>query len=106
MSMRYMRMLVFFDLPVLTPDDRRNYSRFRKFLIKSGFIMMQESVYCKLVLNGGNAAAVESAIRKNAPPEGLVQLLVITEKQFSKIACITGEFRTDVVSSTERTVFL
>jgi len=106
MNMRYMRMIVFFDLPVLTPESRRNYTRFRKFLIKTGFIMMQESVYCKLVLNGGNAAAVEAAIRKQAPSEGLVQLLIITEKQFSRIACITGTFKTDVVSSMERTVFL
>ena len=47
-----MRVLVFFDLPVITSENRRAYSKFRKFLLKNGFMMLQESVYCKLALNG------------------------------------------------------
>ena len=54
MSYRFMRVLVLFDLPVLTGDQRREYARFRKFLLKSGFLMLQESVYCKLALNTTN----------------------------------------------------
>lgn len=34
MSYRFMRVLVLFDLPVLTGDQRREYARFRKFLLK------------------------------------------------------------------------
>lgn len=45
-----MRVMVFFDLPTETPADRREYGRFRRFLVKSGFLMLQESVYCKLAL--------------------------------------------------------
>ena len=45
MSYRYMRVLIFFDLPTLTVNDRQNYRTFRKFLIQNGFMMMQESVY-------------------------------------------------------------
>ena len=37
MSYRFMRMIIFFDLPTETPTDRKNYSRFRKTLIKNGF---------------------------------------------------------------------
>ena len=51
MSYRYMRIIVMFDLPVTTASDRREYTRFRKYLIKNGFLMMQESVYCKLAQN-------------------------------------------------------
>lgn len=58
MSFRFMRVFVFFDLPVLTTADRREYSRFRKYLIKTGFIMQQESVYSKLTLNGNAAKTV------------------------------------------------
>ena len=46
-----MRVIVFFDLPVLTDANRIDYRTFRKFLIKSGFMMIQESVYCKLAQN-------------------------------------------------------
>ena len=48
MSYRYMRVMVFFDLPTVTSANRRDYAQFRKYLVKSGFIMLQESVYCKL----------------------------------------------------------
>ena len=44
MSYRFMRVLVFFDLPTETETDRRNYRQFRRGLLKSGFFMMQESV--------------------------------------------------------------
>ena len=47
-----MRMLLIFDLPTETSDDRKVYRRFRKFLLSEGFIMHQFSVYSKLLLNG------------------------------------------------------
>lgn len=34
-----MRVLVFFDLPVLTSENRRAYAKFRRFLLKNGFLM-------------------------------------------------------------------
>lgn len=78
-----MRILVFFDLPTETSKDRKIYSKFRKFLIKEGFIMMQKSVYSKLALNNSIVKAIKDKIEKNKPPKGIVQMLVITEKQFS-----------------------
>ncbi len=46
-----MRIILFFDLPSVTYSDQKEYSKFHKFLIKNGYIMMQESVYAKLALN-------------------------------------------------------
>ena len=48
---RVMRTIVFFDLPNIYAKDRRNYNLFRKFLLNEGFLMLQESVYSKLILN-------------------------------------------------------
>jgi CRISPR-associated endoribonuclease cas2 len=88
MRYRFMRILVFFDLPTETSKDRKIYSRFRKFLIKEGFIMMQESVYSKLTLNNSITNSIRDKIEKNKPPKGIVQMLVITEKQFSSMEYI------------------
>lgn len=106
MSYRFMRIIVFFDLPVLTREDRHRYSVFRKFLIKNGFIMLQESVYSKLVLNLSVRDAVIFNIKKNRPPEGLVEVLTVTERQFSKMEIITGTVKTEYLSSDERLVVL
>ncbi len=106
MSYRFMRMLIFFDLPTETSSDRRNYRLFRKMLIRNGFLMMQESVYCKLLLNTSAEKTAAEVIRKNKPPKGIVQMLTITEKQFAKMEWIVGTFQSDVISSDERMIEL
>ncbi len=103
---RFMRILVLFDLPIETRAERRIYAKFRKYLIKNGFYMLQKSVYCKMVLNGSNAEAVKKNLRHNRPDRGLVQVLLVTEKQFVRMECITGESSTDVLSDTRTRVNL
>lgn len=101
-----MRVMVFFDLPIGSSEQRREYSRFRKFLLKNGFLMIQESVYSKLALNGTVANSVIDNIYKNKPKEGLVQLLTITEKQYAKMEFVVGSAQSEVLNSDERLVIL
>ena len=106
MSFRYMRVIVMFDLPVGTSAERREYSVFRKYLIKCGFCMMQESIYCKMAVNSTMADTIVNNIRKNKPKYGLVQVLKITEKQFASMEFIVGQSKMDVLDTTERIVIL
>lgn len=68
--------------------------------------MMQESVYSKLTLNATAAEAVMRNVRLNKPPAGLVQMMIVTEKQFSKIEYVVGSKKTDVLDSDERLVII
>jgi CRISPR-associated protein Cas2 len=106
MNYRYMRVIVFFDLPTETAEDKKEYRDFRKFLIKKGFMMLQESVYCKLALNMTVADAIVQSVKSSKPKAGLVQLLVITEKQFNKMEFIVGSAQNTVIDSDERLVIL
>ena len=106
MSYRFMRVLVLFDLPVLTGDQRREYTRFRNLLLKSGFLKLQESVYCKLALNTTAVNGIVDQIHKNKPEEGLVQLLTVTEKQYAKMDLIVGNVKSEVLNTDERLVIL
>ena len=101
-----MRILVMFDLPVTTAAERRAYTLFRKYLLKNGFLMLQESVYCKIAQNPVAADSVIDALRKNKPPTGLVQLLWVTEKQYAKMEYIAGESQLDVLNDDRRLVVL
>lgn len=101
-----MRILVFFDLPTNTIKERKAYTKFRKFLINEGFIMMQESVYVKLALNNSITNSEKEKIIKNKPEKGIVQILVITEKQFNSMEYITGEKETNILDDTERLLIL
>ena len=104
MSYRFMRLMVFFDLPTLTVKDGQNYRMFHKLLIKNGFIMTQYSVYSKLVLNATQAQSVKELLQKHVPQRGVVQCLQITEKQFAAIEYLAGKAQTKIVDSDSRWV--
>ena len=57
-------------------------------------------------MNQSQERAMLEIIRRNRPAKGIVQVLSVTEKQFSRIEYITGEFHTDVVTGDERVVIL
>ena len=96
--------MLFFDLPMLTDKDRREYNHFHKYLLRNGFIMMQKSVYTKLVINNVTSAAIKERIRINVPPEGVVELLEITENQFSKIEYLVGEEQQVTIDTMDRLI--
>ena len=49
-----MRILIFFDLPVGSAKERKAATKFRQFLLKDGYYMVQYSVYAR-VCNGTDA---------------------------------------------------
>ena len=88
---RYMRLILFFDLPMETAKQRKDYRLFRKFLIHDGYLMLQKSVYMKLITNDSRSDAALTRLRQQKPPAGLVQVLKVTEKQFTSMEYVTGE---------------
>ena len=87
---RFMRMLVFFDLPVVTRAERRAYTQFRRFLLNDGFDMIQFSVYGR-ILNGRDAEEKHlQRVVTNLPPEGSVRVLTVTEKQYASMKLLVG----------------
>ena len=83
-------MIVFFDLPVKTKNERREATRFRNFLMNDGYHMLQFSVYAR-VCNGLDAVEKNRVLLKqNLPNNGAIRMLVITEKQYSSIEILLG----------------
>lgn len=68
--------------------------------------MLQESVYCKLALNTTVSDTIVSNVRKNKPADGLVQVLTITEKQFTRMELIVGTRKSEILDSDERLIIL
>lgn len=106
MSYRYMRMLLMFDMPMDTVDERKAYRKFRKFLLSEGFLMHQFSVYSKLLLNNTASNAMLARLKQNNPKKGQISLLIVTEKQFARMVYLHGDRDTSVASSDARLVFL
>lgn len=86
-----MRLLVFFDLPVVKKQDRKEYQKFRRFLLNDGYNMIQFSVYSR-ICNGADGANKHIVrLKKSLPPKGSVRFLQITEKQYSQMKFLVGK---------------
>lgn len=75
--------VVMFDLPVKTGLQRRDATRFRKLLIDLGWAMMQYSVYVRYVPIGVSLSRELQQVKLHLPPQGRVQIVAITDRQWS-----------------------
>jgi len=85
-----MRLIVFFDLPTATKKDRKAYTKFRKFLVDNGFLMIQFSVYVRICKGLDTVQMYEDYLEKNIPPKGNVRALTITNAQYERIKVLLG----------------
>ncbi len=106
MRYRIMRLMVMFDLPTETSKQRRQYRIFRKKLIDEGFLMIQYSVYVRVCVNRKAAKYLEKRISTFLPEEGIVQSLMLTEKQYNDMHFLVGKEKDDVRNSSGRTIIL
>ena len=97
---------MYFDLPVKTADDRRRYTKFRKYLLSQGFVMMQKSVYSKIALNATAANIIRKNLEENCPTQGNIQILSISENQFQRIDVLVGESQREVIDTLDRFLIL
>jgi len=86
-------MLVFFDLPVKEKAEQKAATRFRNFLIKDGYYMVQYSIYARVCLGYDTVAVHRARLHNNLPDNGSIRLLVITEKQYESIELLLGRYK-------------
>jgi CRISPR-associated protein Cas2 len=83
--------LVFFDLPVGTPEERKAATNFRKDLIHDGYMMVQFSVYARPC---GTADRVETQVRRlksRIPAKGEVRGLMISDAQWGRMIVMRSQ---------------
>ena len=86
-----MRLLVLFDLPVMTKGERKVATQFRKFLLKDGYFMLQYSCYCRICGSYEILQKHERRLESNLPGKGAVRTLAVTERQFMRMKILVGE---------------
>ena len=89
--MKFMRLIVMFDLPVKTKKQSKEATAFRNFLLKDGYYMMQYSIYVR-ICNGQDFIEMhKNRIKSAIPKNGSIRLLTVTEKQYENIDILLGE---------------
>ena len=90
---KFMRVLIFFDLPVKTKEERKKANQFRTALLNDGFYMVQFSLYARICNTIESAKMHEERISKSVPKYGSVRSLIVTEKQYASMNILVGEIK-------------
>ncbi len=85
-----MWVLVMFDLPTETKQDKKQYAQFRKKIMADGFQMFQFSMYIRHCPSKENAEVHIQRVKRLLPPKGHVGILSITDKQFGMMEIFRG----------------
>ena len=88
---RVMWIFVMFDLPTHTKKHRQNYTQFRNYLLDSGYSQVQYSVYLRHAPSREVMENYIAQLKKRLPPAGYVNVIPITDKQYTGIYSFRGE---------------
>jgi CRISPR-associated protein Cas2 len=102
---RFMRMIVFFDLPTKSKQDRHHATKFRNDLLNEGYYMMQWSVYSRICKGLAQVEKHAQRLKCLIPPAGSIRLMTITEKQFADMDILIGESRKQEKIGAKQLVF-
>lgn len=80
-----MWLMIMFDLPVDTPDNRKAANDFRNRLQDFGFERCQFSVYVRFCEGRDQADTWVRRVRARLPVDGKVYCLFFTDKQYQSI---------------------
>lgn len=87
---RFLYILVMFDLPTKTKSDRKKYSKFRKNILKDGFSMIQYSIYIRICKNNYSANAHIQYVKSIIPIKGEVRILRLTDEVYNSMQIFVG----------------
>lgn len=83
-------LVVFFDLPTTSDEEKKNYTRFRKSLLEDGYQMIQYSVYARACVSGDRVETHARRLKSFLPPAGAIRCLFVTNIQWEKTFVFFG----------------
>lgn len=101
---RFMWLFVFFDLPVTTKPERRTATRFRNFLLKDGYMMIQFSVYARICNGKDRVDKHLQRLNATIPEKGSVRVMQITDKQYERMQILVGTKKNNENSKSDQLV--
>lgn len=90
MDVRYMRIILFFDLPTKSKKQRKAYMNFRKYLLDDGYDMLQFSVYCRICKGMAAVEKHRQRVKAKLPKSGNIRFLVVTNSTYEKMELLIG----------------
>ena len=87
---KQVRVLVLYDLPMIDSEDRKEYTKFRRNILKLGCYLVQFSVYAKVIKNEIYYKSFIQKLKAILPERGEVRVIKLTEKQYQDMLFLNG----------------
>jgi len=84
-------LVVTFDLPVISHEQRKAANDFREFLLDEGFQKIQLSVYARPCVTFARQQTHIERIKKNLPEEGHIRAIFVTRAQWERAFIVYGK---------------
>ena len=86
-------------------QEKRIYiNEINVLIIESTAVSLTAALMSELIKNNVTSTAVKQKISANVPPDGVVEMLEVTENQFSRIEYLVGNKQTLVEESMDRLI--
>ncbi len=95
MELKFLYILVMFDLPTKSKKDIKKYTKFRKLMLNDGFTMIQYSIYMRICKSNYSAKAHIQYIKKIIPLKGEVRILKLTDKIYNSMEILKNFEKTN-----------
>lgn len=105
-GLRTMWLMVLFDLPTGTSEERVAYCHFHDYLLDDGFNRLQYSVYVRHCASEENMKVHMQRVKAALAPDGEVRMLTFTDKQFERMIVFHGHLRHAVEQPPEQVMLL
>lgn len=80
-----------FDLPTRSKKNRKDAIKFRSFLLKNGFDMVQFSIYMRICRGRECVETYMRRVKQNSPKKGSVRLLAVPNSFYERMEIIVGD---------------
>ncbi len=77
-------LIVIFDLPVTTKEERKLATKFRNNLLDRGYLMLQYSVYARCAVTLDKKKSLINELQRINPETGNIQCIYITDAQWGQ----------------------
>lgn len=101
-------LFVCFDLPVVEKEEMRLANKFRKDLLNLGYFMLQNSIYVRSCVTYEKQEQFIKTLKQIAPSTGSINVIYITDAQWSNSVCIQksdynrSKYKTEMGEITEK----
>ncbi len=96
-----MRIILMYDLDFTNEESKKQYTKFHNSLIKNGYIMLQYSVYMRIITSESIAKNEINLLNKTLPKNGNIRIFKITDLQYSKMIFLRGNKKINETINTE-----